>query len=288
MCSDTDHRWPSARMAAMDSLEDTLIQGLTLTIEEDRHDIVEGFCWLIRKSPKLQRLTWEIDPSFRKVLPMDILAISVYPTGRLNNTLWSLALPDSYFVDSDFKIVVENLCALTRLELNGTGFGDASVKILKAIPRYLTTLEVLNVIDCRRLSSAGVHNIMCSISGLKDLRANFITDTDIAAHCLQLNLAHGMDKLKSLKWLSTLYGTSYGWGRNAVGIPELAALAHAARFSFQRRGRGDIQSSSLDGQIKKKKKKNHQPKRTQPCVNRVTSSRLFRNKHARLSIHLKS
>lgn len=66
-----------------------------------------------------------------------------------------------------------------QFNVHSTTFDFASWSIIKEIPRYESTLQDLSVSSCSHVTGTMVHDIMCSISGLKTFTANYIKDTNL-------------------------------------------------------------------------------------------------------------
>ncbi|KAG0037227.1 hypothetical protein BGZ83_003497, partial [Gryganskiella cystojenkinii] len=92
--------------------------------------------------------------------------------------LKALELLHVYFRNEDFKVVLESLPVLTELGLQVTNFDFQSWETLMEVQRYMTTLQTLDIRECRQVKGPLILTILSSISSLEDFSADHIGHSD--------------------------------------------------------------------------------------------------------------
>ncbi|KAG0049265.1 hypothetical protein BGZ83_005906 [Gryganskiella cystojenkinii] len=172
----------------------TKIEDLTLGSDITFHDpIVQIQLFLVLRSPRLVRLTWTFDHLEQSQEGPVTLMAKAIRQGRFSvqqqqqrdhqeqgHPLESLALCNGQFRDQDLCVVLKFMTHLRCLNLFNTNFGPGSWRILQQeIPRYLTTLQCLNISRSERSTGAMVHDVLCSVYNLKEFSGNYIKDTNL-------------------------------------------------------------------------------------------------------------
>ncbi|KAG0051465.1 hypothetical protein BGZ83_003750 [Gryganskiella cystojenkinii] len=186
---------------------DNRIQVLNMQSYESNQQLLRVQQRLILDSPNLKKLRWIYGQNRLQQSPMNWLAerfqhvattsttrvtspttittTTTTESARFCSQLESLALPFNHFSNQDLAVVLRsitttNSVGLTSLDLSMTNFALESWRILKRdFPETMRTLTSLNVYHCLDVSGAMVHDILCSIVCLEELKCNYIKIADL-------------------------------------------------------------------------------------------------------------
>ncbi|KAG0047786.1 hypothetical protein BGZ83_007220 [Gryganskiella cystojenkinii] len=162
----------------------TTLRDLTFETYSDNEDAHKIQAWIIEQSPRLARLKWYFQKRYYQnwnTGPLQLLRGSVQ-SGKKNSLqeLDAVYLPRTEVDPEDFAIFVQEMPqSLKELDLSETDIREEVWTGLKAQPRHLETLVVLNFQNCYRFPGRAVHEMLSSMPSLEVFGADMITDMDM-------------------------------------------------------------------------------------------------------------
>jgi len=153
------------------------IQDLTLS----RHGraVYPIHIWILRQCTDLVRLRWTTECLDHKRMLQDLG--NIVRSGRACQRLEDLSLrnldENMRFPTEEFTGLIKWMAPLVRLDLRGSSFDASAWESLRSMPHHLATLKVLDLSNW--LPGRVIHDILCMIPQLTDLKAGVVQDTDI-------------------------------------------------------------------------------------------------------------
>ncbi|KAG0046293.1 hypothetical protein BGZ83_008519 [Gryganskiella cystojenkinii] len=160
----------------------TVLREVTFETGSKNEALFRVQAWIIYNSPRLTRLRWSFRAQREGQEPLYRLQRSIRSTSRREafRNLESLSFPRTLVDSRDFAYVVKNITKpLKELDLSETRFGREDWKNLRAEPRHLESLTVLNFQGCSQMYGTIVHDMMCLLPNLEVLKAPAISDKEI-------------------------------------------------------------------------------------------------------------